>query len=130
MTLFSDILVLLERKEAVDQAQSEAVIALLTLIYQADGKVKHQEQDTFAAQLAALPWNNSGISKEAFHRSLMAESRAALDNNSIAGYIEKYVPDLGADGQVLSLLRDLASSDGEIDAKEAEILRQITTLLV
>jgi uncharacterized tellurite resistance protein B-like protein len=130
MTMFADILLLLEKGEEVDQAKSEAIIALMTLLYQADGKVKMQEQDEFERILSSLPWANTGVSKQAFHRNLVAKSRDALESNSIADYLVEFVPALKSDGNVLAMFRDLANSDGNIDPKEAEILRQVSTLMV
>ncbi|MDX1475235.1 MAG: hypothetical protein R3309_13770, partial [Reinekea sp.] len=61
--MFSRLLELLELKEVVDQAKSEAIISLTTLLYQADGKVKMEEQDLFQRLIDELPWDNHYISK-------------------------------------------------------------------
>ena len=130
MTMFADILLLLEKSEPIDQDKSEAIIALMTLLYQVDGKVKMQEQETFDRMLSELPWHNTGVSKEAFHRGQVSKSLHALENNSIAGYLHEFVPALNSDGNVLAMFRDLAKADGDLDPREAEIIRQVAALMV
>lgn len=51
----------LELKEVVDQKKSEAIIALTTLLYQADGKVRLEEQDLFSRLIEELPWENEAV---------------------------------------------------------------------
>lgn len=115
---------------AIDQQKSEAIIALTTLLYQADGKVKLTEQDLFARLLEDLPWHNPGISKAAHHQTLIADSLQALKGNRLADYLAPLVPALKSDARVLTLLRELAVTDGDLDAKEAEILRLVASMMV
>jgi uncharacterized tellurite resistance protein B-like protein len=128
--MFTDILLLLEQTAKIDQDKSEAILALMTLLYQADGKVRMQEQDTFSRIMAELPWSNPGISKEAFHRNLVSKSLNALATNRMADYLFEFVPALNSDGKVLAILRELANSDGDLDLKEVEIIRQVSKLMV
>jgi uncharacterized tellurite resistance protein B-like protein len=128
--MFTKLLEILELKESVDQKKSEAIISLTTLLYQADGKVKLEEQDMFEKLVEELPWENSFISKEAFHREMVAASLAALKANKLADYLQGIVPALKSDPQVLALLRELAVSDGNLDQKEAEILTTVSNLMV
>lgn len=120
----------LELKETIDQAKSEAIIALTTLLYQADGKVKLQEQDLFDRLIEELPWENSLVSKEAFHRDMVATSLKALKEDHLSEYLHGLVPALKNDPQVLALLRELAVSDGNLDHKEAEILTLVSNQMV
>ncbi|WP_320824376.1 TerB family tellurite resistance protein [Reinekea sp.] len=115
---------------AVDQQKSEAIIALTTLLYQADGKVKLTEQDLFARLLEDLPWQNPGISKAAHHQALIADSLQALNGNHLTDYLAPLVPALKSDARVLTLLRELAVTDGSLDVKEAEILRLVSSMMV
>ncbi len=128
--MFSRLLELLELKEVVDQAKSEAIISLTTLLYQADGKVKMVEQDLFQRLIDELPWDNHYISKEAYHREMVAKSLRALKENHLAEYLEGIVPALKSDPHVLAMLRELAISDGNLDPREAEILTVVSNLMV
>ena len=119
-----------DNKIALDQQKSEAIIALTTLLYQADGKVKLTEQDLFARLLEDLPWHNPGISKTAYHQALIAGSLQALKGNHLADYLAPLVPALKSDARVLTLLRELAITDGNLDAKEAEILQLVSSMMV
>lgn len=120
----------LELKESVDQAKSEAIIALTTLLYQADGKVRLQEQDLFDRLIAELPWENSAKSKETFHREMITNSLDALNQDNLNDYLQSLVPALKNDPHVLALLRELAVSDGNLDYKEAQILTVVSNLMV
>lgn len=120
----------LDPKKVIDQEKSEAIISLTTLLYQADGKVKLQEQDLFKTLIDQLPWNNNFVSKEAFHREKVATSLAALKEDTLTGYLEGIVPALKSDPKVLALLRELAVSDGDLDIREADILRTVSSLMV
>ncbi|MBU2864542.1 TerB family tellurite resistance protein [Reinekea forsetii] len=130
MTMFTDILLLLEKTEPVDQVKSEAIIAIMTLLYQVDGKFRIQEQEAFDRVMEDLPWHDKGVSKEAFHRSQITKSLNALEQNSIADYLQEFVPALRSDGKVLALFRNLANADGDLHPKEAEIIRQVATMMV
>ena len=114
----------------VDQEKSEAIIAVLTLLYQADGRVRMAEQTLFEELLANLPWNHPWQSKADFHRDRISKSLEALSANDLPNYLSKFVPALKADPAILSLLRDLAISDGELDEREAQILQTVTRLMV
>lgn len=128
--MLSKLMEVLDIKESVDQAKSEAVIALTTLLYQADGKVKLQEQDLFDKLIAELPWDNKFLSKEAFHREKISTSLAALKAGDLNSYLAGLVPALKSDSKVLALLRELAVSDGELDPREADILKAVSNLMV
>lgn len=128
--MLNAVLEFLELKESVDQDKSEAIIKLTTLLYQADGKVKMQEQELFEQILADLPWNHPVQSKEAFHLDQVSKSLAALQQNTVEAYLEGIVPALKSDGMALTMLRELAVSDGTLDPKEAEILMAVSRLMV
>jgi uncharacterized tellurite resistance protein B-like protein len=120
----------LQLKELIDQEKSEAVIALLTLLYQADGKIRLEEQDMFDQILESLPWQNNHQSKEVFHRDMIRQSLNALQENQLADYIAGITPALKSDPQVLAMLRELAVTDGEFAPKEAEILSLVVQNMV
>jgi hypothetical protein len=48
----------------------------------------------------------------------------------LADYLAPLVPALKSDARVLTLLRELAITDGNLDAKEAEILRLVASMMV
>ncbi len=128
--MFERVLELLNLGEVVDQAKSEAIVSLATLLYQADSKVKLSEQDLFAQFLIDLPWDNPYISKEVFHRQVIASSLSALKHGSVAEYLSSIVPALKSDPKVLVLLRDLAVADGNVSPEEADILSMVSRLMV
>ncbi len=109
------------------QQRAEAMIALATLLYQADGKVKRVEQDLFDALIQRLPWENPGITKETFHSTIIGASRLALENRQINAYLDRYCVPLRDCGNLLDVLKELAVSDGELDETEALIIESVTT---
>ena len=111
--------------QTIDQDKSEAVIAVLTLLYQADDKVRLAEQDLFDKLLAQLPWHQSAISKGAYHRDMVAKSRTALAQGQVLEFLADFVPALKNDPEVLAMLRQLMMADGDAHPKEAEILSLI-----
>lgn len=128
--MFDQLLKWLEVRETIDQEKSEAIIKLATLLYQADGKVKMEEQELFDRLIEELPWDNAAQSKSAFHHEMIARSRDALAENQLTPYLESVVPALKSDAQVLTLLRELAVSDGYLHQREADILRTVANLMV
>lgn len=128
--MFKQLLQWLEIRETIDQEKSEAVIKLATLLYQADGKVKMEEQDLFDELIAELPWDCKSKSKEAFHREMITQSRNALIENKLHQFLVPIVPALKSDAHVLTALRELAVSDGYLHQREADILRTVAKLMV
>ncbi|EAR07811.1 TerB family tellurite resistance protein [Reinekea blandensis] len=128
--MLKELLQWLELRETVDQEKSEAIIKLATLLYQADGKVKMEEQELFDRLLAELPWDKSSQSKSAFHHDMIARSRDALAEHQITAYLEPIVPALKSDAHVLTMLRELAVSDGYLHQREADILKTVANLMV
>lgn len=128
--MFKQLLQWLEVKETIDQSKSEAIIKLATLLYQADGKIKMEEQELFDKLIEDLPWDDDYKSKSTFHHEKITESRDALAENRIADYVEPIVPALKSDAQVLTLLRELAVSDGYLHQREADILRIVANQMV
>jgi uncharacterized tellurite resistance protein B-like protein len=117
-------------KEALDQEKSEAIIALLTLLYHADDKIRMEEQELFDKFLDSLPWHKASVSKESYHRDMVAKSRTALQQQDLSDYLSSLVIALKGDSQVLTMLRELAVSDGDVHPKEAEILSLVVKQLV
>ena len=109
------------------QQRAEATIALATLLYQADGKVKRVEQDIFQDLIDQLPWENPGITKETFHSTIIGASRLALETRKINAYLDNYCIHLNDCGTVLDVLKKIAVSDGELDEVEALIIESVTT---
>jgi uncharacterized tellurite resistance protein B-like protein len=109
------------------QQRAEATIALATLLYQADGKVKRVEQDIFQDLIDNLPWDNPGITKETFHSTIIGASRQALEDRKISAYLDNYCSHLNHCGTVLDVLKKIAVSDGELDEVEALIIESVTT---
>ncbi len=112
-----------------NQTKSEAMIALATLIYQCDGKIKASEQAEFDKFLLELPWTNPRISKETFHSGVIGESRMALERDQIEAFVEKYCVGLSGDTDLLASLKSLAEVDGHVDDREAAILLMVTAKL-
>ncbi len=129
--MFDRILELLDLKDVVDQSKSEAIIALTTLLYESDGRVKKEEQELFQSLLNELPWDNSAVqSKEHFHREQVAKSISAISSGSVSDYIKAFAPALKSDGKVLALLRELATTDGELHESEIAVIKQVSSLMV
>lgn len=129
--MFDRILELLDLKDAVDQPKSEAIIALTTLLYESDGRVKKEEQELFQSLLDELPWGSAAVqSKEVFHREQVTKSIAAINGGTVAEYIKAFAPALKSDGKVLALLRELATTDGELHESEIDVIKQVSSLMV
>jgi len=116
---------LLTKHGSADQATTEAFIALATLMYKADGKVKESEQAMFENITRGLEWNDPNHPIEAFHSRIIGEVNLAISNDDVKQFISKYCQLLSKQQDVLDKLQSLSEADGNVDEREAYVLEKI-----
>lgn len=104
------------------QAFNEALIKLLVLLYQIDGKVTLTEQDLFDDILAQLDWH-SGVSISAFVNDAIHQARLAIDHQRAREFLFSLANGLNHDpARALELAMDITEVDGRRSEDELELL--------
>ncbi|OFA30573.1 hypothetical protein BAE46_11350 [Glaciecola punicea] len=105
-----------------EQGFNEAVINLLVLLYQIDGKVTLTEQDLFDEIIATLNWH-SGVSISAFINGAIHQARVAIDQLKAREYLFKLGTGLNYNpAQALEYAMDITEIDGKRSEEEIELL--------
>jgi tellurite resistance protein len=105
-----------------EQGFNEAVIKLLVLLYQIDGKVTLTEQDLFDEIIATLNWH-SGVSISAFINGAIHQARVAIDQLKAREYLFKLGTGLNYNpAQALEYAMDITKIDGKRSEEEIELL--------
>ncbi|MGB3726674.1 MAG: TerB family tellurite resistance protein [Glaciecola sp.] len=104
------------------QAYNEALVQLLVLLYQIDGKVTLTEQDYFDATVEKLNWR-SGIALTAFINNAIHEARVAIDTQQTRELLFSLGAALSYDpAQALEAAMDITEVDGNRSDEELELL--------
>ena len=104
------------------QAYNEALVQLLVLLYQVDGKVTLTEQDYFDATVEKLNWR-SGIALTAFINNAIHEARVAIDTQQTRELLFSLGTALNYDpAQALEAAMDITEVDGNRSDEELELL--------
>jgi hypothetical protein len=125
----SQILSLFDEKEqtatqkiTAEQEFNEAIIKLLVLLYQIDGKVTLTEQDMFEDILATLDWR-SGVAMSAFVTDAIHQARVAIDQGGSRELLFTLGNGLNVDpAKALELAMDITEVDGNRSEDELELL--------
>lgn len=113
----------------ITQAESEAIIRLVLAGRRQDGKVSLPEGDTFAQQIAALPWTSET------DRQFFVVTEAARIRKTLATRREAFVTaqcaalrSAEAQATVLRLLEQILAADG-LEARERDFVASIRARL-
>lgn len=105
-----------------EQSFNEALIKLLVLLYQIDGKVTLTEQDLFDEIISTLTWH-SGVSISAFVNDAIHQARVAIDQRESREFLFKLATGLNFNpAQVLEYAMDITEIDGKRSEEEVELL--------
>ncbi len=111
-----------EQKITLEQAYNEAIIKLLVLLYQIDGKVTLSEQDYFDQVQEQLNWR-SGVAITAFVSSAIHQARVAIDSDQAREFLFGLANGLSFDSaQALEYAMDITKIDGTRNDDELELL--------
>jgi len=110
------------QKTTPAQSFNEAIIKLLVLLYQIDGKVTLTEQDYFDEVTASLEWR-SGVSISAFINDAIHQARVAIDEQSSREFLFTLGDSLNLNAaQALEYAMDITAVDGNRSDDELELL--------
>lgn len=105
-----------------EQNFNEAVIKLLVLLYQIDGKVTLTEQDFFDEITTSLNWH-SGVSLSAFVTNAIHQARVAIDQRQAREFLFGLSAGLNHNpAQALEYAMDITEVDGKRSEEEIELL--------
>jgi hypothetical protein len=110
------------QKVTAEQAFNEAIVKLLVLLYQIDGKVTLTEQDLFDDVVAKLNWR-SGVSLSAFINDAIHQARVAISQDEAREFLFKLSSGLSFDpARALDYAMDITEVDGKRSEDELELL--------
>jgi len=112
----------------IEQKQSESLLAICTLAYQIDGKFSLEEQKVFDDLIKQIPWH-SETRVETFHSKVISDSRDAINKGEIERFVLDHAESLRGDSSVLTIIRELSASDGEVSDSEVKLLNLLETCL-
>ena len=128
--MFEKILNLFSGKKiaASTQEESEATVLLITLLYRADKKITLGEQELLAKILPSLEWTSS-IHIETFQVDAIRKVDLAIKNNNVEAFVNSAVGKIKFKAELLSLLNEVARSDGGLDLQEQKIINLVQSAL-
>lgn len=104
------------------QAFNEALIDLLVLMYQIDGKVTLTEQDYFEEVISKIHWQ-SGVALSAYVNDAIHRTRQSIDQNKVREFLFGLSKGLNHDPAcALELAMDITEVDGNRSEEELELL--------
>jgi tellurite resistance protein len=105
-----------------EQAFNEALIKLMVLLYQIDGKVTLGEQDYFDEVIEAMQWR-SGVAISAFVNDAIHQTRVAIDTANTREYLFGLSTGLNINAaHALEVAMDISEADGNRSDDELELL--------
>jgi len=119
------------RNQKLLQKQHEAILKILALISQLDGKVKLSEQQLLDDYLAHIPWH-SELTKEEALGVIIAEVRQLLDKGHEQEYLAKQaklVDNTFLKFELLNIVEKMILADFDIDSKEKMALNTLKEAL-
>ena len=128
--MFNKILEKFSEKKltAANQAESEATVLLITLLYRADNKISFGEQDLLAKVLPSLKWSST-IHVETFQADAIRKVDLAIKNNKVEEFIDSAVAAIQFKDELLNLLNEVARVDGSLDLEEQKIINLVKRAL-
>ncbi|MGQ8365257.1 TerB family tellurite resistance protein [Glaciecola sp. 1036] len=118
-------------RDLVSQQQfNEALIRMMVLLYQADGKVTLTEQDFFNDTIEEMHWY-SGIALPAFINQVIHDARQALDSQLGADYLKGLANELNIDAATaFEVAMSITAVDGKRSDEELELLSLLSNKIL
>lgn len=112
------------------QSFNEALIKLLVLMYQIDGKVTLTEQDYFENISEKLDWQNT-VSLSAYITDVIHQTRVAIDSNSAREYLFGLADGLNYNPALaFEYAMDITQVDGSRSDEELELLSLLSNRIL
>ena len=112
------------------QEQNQALIKMMVLLYQIDGKVTLTEQDYVTKVLEQMEWS-SGISKEAYLNESIHLARQAIDADRSEEFLRQLSNELNIDAaRSLDIAMDITNIDGKRSEEELELLSLLSNRIL
>ena len=108
-------------------AESKALIALLTMAYQIDNKLETREADLMDSIVNAAneEWDPADISLKSFIGIIRAESIHAIDHKAEPKFVKKYLRVANNPDTIKALVNKMVAADEVITTREQDFLRLI-----
>lgn len=104
------------------QKFNEALVRMMVLFYQIDGKVTLSEQDYFDTVTESLDWR-SGTVLPSFINKAIHEAREAIASTASREYLRELGNDLNFDAaKSFEVAMDITAADGKRSDEELELL--------
>lgn len=113
------------------QIQNEALIDLVTIFCQIDGKIRLAESDFVSDWLSELHWN-SGTALETYQSNAVARCRKSISNDEEVSWLQSIVDRLtggASKDSVVELAVGVAESDKELAKSERSLINTLLRLL-
>lgn len=108
------------------QLYNEALIQLVVLLYQIDGRVSLSEQDFLDTLMDEMEWQ-SPISRQARLSAIISETRQCVERQQHVELLQTLKPTLNIDAdKTLEVAMAITAIDGERSEPETELLALLT----
>lgn len=108
------------------QMYNEALIQLVVLLYQIDGRVSLSEQDYLEELMEGMSWQ-SPISRQARLNAIISETRQCIERQQHVELLQTLKPILNMDAnKTLEVAMAITAVDGERSEPETELLALLT----
>lgn len=114
-----------------DQKQREALFDLVLFLIVADGVISEQETQFMRQWLGSIEWT-AEVSKEDYYTTTLLKCYAAIKTNTVDDYLihrAKLLIDSDMKQQAMSLVRQVAMADGELDDSEQQAINVLSAEL-
>jgi len=114
-----------------DQKRREALFDLVLFLVAADGVITEQESEFMHKWLNTIEWN-ADVSKEEYYTTTLLKCYAAIKTDTVEDYLThraKLLIDEDMKQQAMRLVREVALTDGELDAAEQQAIDLLSELL-
>ncbi|MFC4701998.1 TerB family tellurite resistance protein [Glaciecola siphonariae] len=112
----------IEQLQLKSQQFNEALVRMMVLFYQIDGKITLTEQDYFEKVTDSLDWR-SGVVLPAFINQAIHDAREAISSGQAREFLRKLGNDLNIDAaKSFEVAMDITAADGKRSDEELELL--------
>lgn len=128
---FESFISALDLGHCEDQIQREALFDLALMLVMIDGVVTESETEFMQNWLDSIPWT-ADETKEQYYLSAANKCYAAIEQNDEEDFIAHratQLVDKDMKHQAITLAKDIANVDGQLDPKELAAIEQLISLL-
>jgi uncharacterized tellurite resistance protein B-like protein len=114
-----------------DQQQREALFDLVLFLIVADGVITEQETEFMRKWLDTIEWT-ADLTKQEYYTTTLLKCYAAIKTNTADDYLThraKLLIDSDMKQQAMTLVREVAIADGELDDAEQQAINLLSEVL-